>query len=439
MFKSLDKKSIYDNTQISFCFEFFSPMRKMDAAAKMARALGKNIKWFKEVKTSFQPTNEVFKLAPTYSNGYKEMQLSTGLMPYQEAIHMYLKVSNIIEAIGFTTERCRVKTTIKLNENALGLPLGLDKLNKLKYLISLDEKKLFELWPQPENENRLIYQNHLQYVQPRRMYDMVLTESIIERGDSIDLSFPESDFFATDFSELSKSKLVVNYISGKNYTNKKKEAVETLNIVIEHAYQTLIDNYNYSNQEKLKITEMVTDFRSAIDSTRTLLGFNSAFPDITLFVDLNQYQHVLESVYPQLRERIFKLIIGGGVTEATINYDTRRRMLQIKGAELKRSILLEGIEFYECKIEGDVSNCLFENCIIKNSKLVGCSIFSNNSVTFSKLIDCDYLGESNEINSSFLDNPDDKMINADLRECLVNRGKFTLNSEIDSSTKIIKR
>ena len=184
---------------------------------------------------------------------------------------------------------------------------------------------------------------------------------------------------------------------------------------------------------------MVTDFRSAIDSTRTLLGFNSAFPDITLFVDLNQYQHVLESVYPQLRERIFKLIIGGGVTEATINYDTRRRMLQIKGAELKRSILLEGIEFYECKIEGDVSNCLFENCIIKNSKLVGCSIFSNNSVTFSKLIDCDYLGESNEINSSFLDNPDDKMINADLRECLVNRGKFTLNSEIDSSTKIIKR
>jgi hypothetical protein len=439
MFKSLDKKSIYDNTQISFCFEFFSPMRKMDAAAKMARALGKNIKWFKEVKTSFKPTNEVFKLAPTYSNGYKEMQLSTGLMPYQEAIHMYLKVSNIIEAIGFTTERCRVKTTIKLNENALGLPLGLDKLNKLKYLISLDEKKLFELWPQPENENRLIYQNHLQYVQPRRMYDMVLTESIIERGDSIDLSFPESDFFATDFSELSKSKLVVNYISGKNYTNKKKEAVETLNIVIEHAYQTLIDNYNYSNQEKLKITEMVTDFRSAIDSTRTLLGFNSAFPDITLFVDLNQYQHVLESVYPQLRERIFKLIIGGGVTEATINYDTRRRMLQIKGAELKRSILLEGIEFYECKIEGDVSNCLFENCIIKNSKLVGCSIFSNNSVTFSKLIDCDYLGESNEINSSFLDNPDDKMINADLRECLVNRGKFTLNSEIDSSTKIIKR
>ena len=114
-------------------------------------------------------------------------------------------------------------------------------------------------------------------------------------------------------------------------------------------------------------------------------------------------------------------------------------MIQIKGANLKRSILLESVEFVECKIEGDVKKCLFENCIIRNSKLVDCNIFSNNSITFSKLIDCEYSGESNEINSSFLDNPDNKMINADLKECLVNRGKLTLNSEIDSNTKIINQ
>jgi hypothetical protein len=439
MFKSLDKKNVYDNTQVSFCFEFFSPMRKMDAAAKIARALGKKVKWFSEVKNDFNATNETFKLAPTYSNGYKEMQLSTGLMPYQEAIHMYLKASNIIEAIGFTTDRCRVRTTIKLNENALQLPTSLTKLNKLKYLISLDEKKLFELWPQPENENKLIYQNHFQYVQPKRLYDMILTESIVERGDSIELAFPESDFFATDFSQLANGKLVVNYISGKDYTRKKKEAVEALNIIIEHAYSTLLENYSYSNQEKIRISEMVKDFRTAIDSTRTLLGFKSAFPEIDLYVDLNQAKHLLESVYPQIREKLFRLIIGGGITEATVNYDTRRARLQIKDATLNRSILLEGVEFFGCTIEGDIKNCLFENCIIRNSKLEGCSIFSNNSVKFSKLIDCDYLGESNEISSSFLDNPDAKTINANLTECLVNRGKFTLNSEIDSSTKIINR
>ncbi len=438
MFKSLDKKNIYDNTQISFCFEFFSPMKKMDAAAKISRALGKKIKWFSEIKNDFRPTNETFKLAPTYSNGYKEMQLSTGLMPYQEALHMYLKVSNVIESIGFTTERCRVKTTLRFNENGLNLPIGLNKLNKLKYLISLDEKKLFELWPQPKNENRLIYQNHLQYVQPRRIFDMVLTESIIERGESIDLKFPESDFFATDFSQLNRGNLIVNYISGKNYTQKKKEATETLNIIIEHAYETLIDNYNYSNQEKIKISEMVKDFRNAIDSTRTLIGFKAAFPEIGLFVDLRKTDYLLETAYPKIREKLFKLIAGGGITEASINYDTARQKIQVKGAEIERSILLEGIEFFECTIEGDVKNCLFENCIIRNSKLEDCTIFSNNLITFSKLIDCDYLGEANEIKSSFLDNPETRMINASLKECLVNRGRLTLNSEIDDSTKIIQ-
>jgi hypothetical protein len=439
MFKSLDKKNIYDNSQISFCFEFFSPMRKMDAAAKISRALGKKIKWFSEVKSDFKPTNETFKLSPTYSNGYKEMQLSTGLMPYQEAIHMYLKVANVIEAIGFTTERCRVRTSIKLNENALQLSTHVNKLNRLKYLISLNEKRLFELWPQPENENRLIYQNHFQYVQPKRLYDMILTESIVERGDSIELNFPESDFFATDFSQLASGKLNINYISGKDYIRKKKEAVETLNIIIEHLYDTLTENYAYSNQEKIKISEMVRDFRSAIDSTRSVLGFRAGFPEIDLYVDLSQATHLLEAVYPQIREKLFRLIIGGGITEATVNYDTRRGRLQIKDAKIKRSILLEGIEFFGCEIEGDVKNCLFENCVIRNSKLEGCSILSNNSVKFSKLLDCDYLGESNDITSSFLDNPDAKTINANLTECLVNRGKFTLTSEIDKSTTIITK
>lgn len=439
MFKSLDKKNVYDNSQISFCFEFFSPMRKMDAAAKISRALGKKIKWFSEIGSDFKATNETFKLSPTYSNGYKEMQLSTGFMPYQEAVHMYLKVSNIIEAIGFTTDRCRVQTRIKLNEKALGLNTGISGLNRLKYLISLDEKRLFELWPQPENENRLIYQNHLQYVQPRRMYDLVLTESLIERGDAIDLNFPESDFFATSFSEIAKGHLIVNYISGKDYTRKKKEAVDAINIVIEHAYQTLIENRSYSNQEKIKISEMVKEFRGAIDSTRDMLGFRSGFPRIDLFVDLRQDPRVLESVYPQIRERLFKLIVGGGISEATVNYDTRRQVLQIKSADLKRSIILEGLEFFDCKIEGDVKNCLFENCIIRNSKLVECTISSNNSITFSKIIDCNYLGGLNEINSSFLDNPEEKMINASLRDCLVNRGRLSRGSEVDKSTKIIKR
>jgi hypothetical protein len=438
MFKSLDKKDIYDNSSISFCFEFFSPMRKMDAAAKIARALGKKVKWFSSIDPKFEATNETFLLAPTYSNGYKEMRLSTGMIPYQEGLHMFLKISNIIEAIGFTTDRCRVKTKIKINESALGLQVKMDKLNRVKYLLGLNEKKLFELWPQPENDRRLVYQNQVNYIRPKRLYETILTPNVVKRANLMDLSIPESDFFGNDFSEIGRGKLVINYIGGKDYTKKKKEAVEAINLVIDHLYETLKNNYDYTNQEDIRISSIVSEFKNAIDSTRNPLTFKSSYPDIDLYVDLKADKYSVEAGYPQIREKVFQIVVGGGISEGSINYDTRRGKIQIKGAKLKRSIVLEGVEFFDCEIEGDVKGCLFDRCIIRNSKLTECTINYGNLIKFSKVMDCDYLGESNEIVSSFLDNSSSKLISGDLRECVINRGKLSLSCKMDDSTKIIQ-
>jgi hypothetical protein len=438
MFKSLDKKELYDNSSIAFCFEFFSPMRKMDAAAKIARALGKKVKWFSEINPKFEATNETFSLSPTYSNGYKEMRLSTGMLPYQEGVHMFLKISNIIEAIGFTTDRCRVTTKIKLNESSLGIPVKMDKLNKVKYLLSLDEKRLFELWPQPENDRKLVYQNQLNYIRPKRLYETILSPNVLRRANPIDISIPESDFFGNDFSELGRGKLVINYIGGKDYTKKKKEAVEAINLVIDNLHETLKNNYEYTNQEEIRISNIVSEFKNSLDSTRSPMTLKSFYPDVQLLVDLRPDKYAIEANYPQIREKIFQLIVGGGISEGIINYDTHRKTLQVKDAKIKRSIVLERVEFFDCTIEGDVNNCLFDRCIIRNSKLTECIINNANLIKFSKVIDCDYSGGSNELISSFLDNSTDKMINADLKECLINRGRLSLSCKLDAATKIIQ-
>jgi len=439
MFKVLSKKEIYDQTSLSFVFEFFTPLNKREVAAKFARSLGKKIKWFTEVSPSFEPTCETFKVSPTYSNGYKEITLSTGFMPYQEAMHMFLKTMNIIDTIGFTTDRCAVQTSLKMNERDLGLQSGLSKLNRFKYLLGINEADLFEMWPSTENERNIIYQNHLQFIQPREIYNTVITEGFIEKMDPTEFSFPESDFFANDFSHLGESYLTLRYISGKDYTKKKKESVSTINIVIEHVYETLKNNYSYTTEEKSKISKIVNEFRNSIDGTRSYFNFKALYPNIAIYIDLKPDRQLIEANYTILREKIFKLIVGGGISEGIINYDTRRKVLQIKDAEIKKSILVEGIEFYQCKIEADSKNCLFENCAIKNSKLVECTIFSNNVIKSSKIINCDYLGEANEIFSSYLDNAPKKMINAHLSECLVKHGNFTLNSTIDDKTKILDR
>jgi hypothetical protein len=69
--------------------------------------------------------------------------------------------------------------------------------------------------------------------------------------------------------------------------------------------------------------------------------------------------------------------------------------------------------------------------------LVECELYSSNTIKFSKLIECEYSGDINEISASYLDNSDLKLINADLKECLVNRGRLSAASQIDKTTKII--
>ena len=439
MFKSLSTKEIYDNSSLSFVFEFFTPLNKREAAAKFARGLGKKVKWFTQINSDFEPTHESFKIAPIYSKEYKEISLSTGFMNYHEAIHMFLKAMNIIESIGTTTDRCSVTTRIRLDSETLGLPAEMHSLNKFKYLLGIKEEELFKMWPAKDNETGKIYQNHFQYIQPKDIYNTIVSERFIEKMNPVEFNFPESDFFANNFSELSREQLVVKYISGKEYTRKKKESVDTINLVIEHLYDTLLHNYEYTIDERRKITGIVNEFKNSINGTRSYLNFKMIYPNIDLYVDLKSDPYLIEANYQTIRDKIFKVIVGGGIKEGVINYDTRRKSVQIKDVVLKKSILIEGIEFYQCEIEADAKNCLFEGCTIRNSKLVECSVFSNNTIKNSKILDCDYLGQSNKIVRSYLDNSDKKMINADLSECLVNHGHFTLNSTLDKKTKLINR
>jgi hypothetical protein len=125
--------------------------------------------------------------------------------------------------------------------------------------------------------------------------------------------------------------------------------------------------------------------------------------------------------------------------EAYINYDTYRQALQIKDAKLEKSLLIEGVEFYDCELEVDAIKCLFQNCSVKNSKIQESTIYSGNLIKSSKLIDCDYLGGSNDIKTSFIKNSEKKIINANLTECLVYSGIFSPNSKVDKNTQIINK
>lgn len=438
MFKSLDSKKVYDSVKLSFNFDFFSPLNRKEAAGRLARALGVKIMWSNKMTKAYESSDSGFRLTPTYSKGYRELSLSTGFLPYNEAIHFFLKAMNVIDEVGFTTDRCGVKTSILVNEKNLELSTGLDKMNRLKYLIGLDEKQIFEWWPQVENDSKLVYQGQLSHIKIKKAYDTMLSTKLLERLDPHHLTLVESDFFGNDFSKTGQKILSINYIGGKGYTKKKRESIDTINLVIERVYATLKNNFSYSDSERTKIEELTEEMKLALNKTRTYTSFKSAFPEASLSIDLKQDERLIESQYQALREKLFEFALAGGIEEASFNWDNRRKRFQVKDAKFKNNLMVEGAEFFDCTIEGELRNCLVESSIVRNSKLVDCIVHSNNMIKFSKLYECEYLGGANEISASFLENSEHKPIVADLRECLVYKGKLSLLATIDSSTKIIE-
>ena len=387
---------------------------------------------FRHYHSDFVPDDKNFKIEPDLSGGSNMVELVTGPMEYNDAKFFLVKISKFIENYGYTNE----KSSIHFNLSFFG-DKNLNDLNVLKLILNTNEEEIYSFYPSRKGN---IYAKSVKSIIPFKGYDFFNIPIDSIRNS---LHLPEDKYYGINFLNINNNKetqrIEYRYIGGKDYTKKKKEAVSAINLVIEHLFTTLSSNYSYTAEEKKKINTIVNEFRTSIDGTRNYFNFKMLYPNISVYIDLKDDPRIVEANYTILREKVFKLIVGGGITEATINYDSRRKAVQVKDAVLKKSILIEGIEFYQCQIEADAHLCLFEGCTIKYSKLQECTIFSNNIIKGSKIINCDYLGGENEISMSYLDNSETKMINAELKECLVNRGKFTINSTIDKSTKIIKK
>lgn len=421
------------NSRLSFTFEFRSPVRRRDLASKLSKNLGKKVKWFKGVDESFKASDSLYKLSNKYSEFSKTFIFETGFMKYEDGIHCMLKTMNLVEYFGFTCDRCEMKVNIQINEDSSN-SVKLNNLNKFKYLIGLDESRLLDMWNTENNERQKLYYDQHLYISAKNPYSTFMTSKVVENMDPTVFNFPSSEFFGHNFSKLNEGYLQINYIGGKDYHKRKREAKETIDLVIQRLNETLSNNYEYDITEKRKIEKIVEEYRESVDSTKNYSRFKVKYPKVKVYYDLSESEYRIDSNFNNIREKLFKLVVFGKVEEALINYDNERKVFQVKDAIIDQNIIIEGVEFYNCQINADAKNCLFENCTIKNSKLEECDILTSNYIKNSKVLDCTYHGGGNDIVSSYIDNKIESKIDADVRKCIVANGKFKISATIDKDT-----
>ena len=438
MYNNIENKFLFDNTNVGFTFQFFSPLSNDKISRKLAKYLGKNVIPL-DNKSKIKFVDEAIYVSPDFEGGHRMKRIDTDLMPYHKAIHTMLKCMNFINENGFTSSRSNMNIKVSVNEMDLNLKYKLENLNKFKYILNIDESRIFKMWPESSSEKQKIHQSKAIFIFPKELYSSRLTGSLLEKANPMEYNFPRSSNFGTDFSNLMDGYVSVKYAGGKGYQKKKKETVELINYTAEHVYNTLTNNFSFDLNEKRKIQRLLERYQKIIDSTKSYEVFKHSFPEIPLFVDLKNHSFLVESNYQMIRNKLFELISCCEMNKAIINYDTARKRVQVKDARIKKGFSLSGIDFFNCHIEADLEDCLFEQCVIRNSSIKESMLYSNNDIKYSKIFDCKYGGYLNEIKSSSIYSNLDDIINADLYNCVVFDGNFSKESSIDEKTELINK
>jgi hypothetical protein len=439
MYKDLNQRRLFDNVNLGFEFEFFSPLERPALAEKLGNLLSRKVHWTNQYHSQLEMEESDFKIEPDFSGGFKMHELVTSVMPYNEAIHVLFKIYNFIQENCFTSERTGLHINISLNESDLQLKDRLQHLNVFKYLLNLNETKIFEMWPSAKSRIQRIYKNSVMQIYPKSKFISEKSISYYGPVSPLDFNLPHTKYFGLNFTKLQKNYLEVRYAGGAGYENSKQNTVDLINYIAESLYETLQSNHEYSVQERRKISEIIENHQRVMTSVKTYESFVSNYPKIELFADLRNDPRIVEANYSNIKEKLYDLITVGNMKSGIVNYDTAKERIQIKDAKLKESFTLSGLDLINCAVSGEVNNCEMYGCEVRSAKVSESKFLTGNDIRYSYIKDCSFVKDgSNRIDLSFIKNPPENLIYADLNECIVRTGTVSMNSKVDSKTEFIE-
>ena len=434
MILDIKNREQVESAQFVLTVDFFSNKSIQQLAEKAKSALHRDIE-VGATKDAWKPLQENgARLTNLYNNGFKMKRMTIGPVYYYEGVNALLKSFKFIEDNGYTNELCKVKIDLgfsKMNEGA-----RIPQLNKFKFLLNFNEAKAFELWPQ-EIRSSKIYKHSINLIYPKNKF---IAEAAVPSGSyssQLEFSFPRSKQFGINFDRISEGFVTIKYIGGKDYEKRNTQAVELLNLVIESLFSTLKSNSIYSDRDREKIKEILTEQKSHLTALKSYATFETKFPLIKLSMDLDSRPEILGAKFNLVREKLFDLVTYGGLVRGRVNYNSETNQVEVLEGRIKNGFNLSNIIFMESSIQAELSDCTLVNCKVRSSRLLECTIFDKNDIRYSTLSNCNFNQSGvNTIQQSTIKGQPNMQVSADLTECLVVGSPLSYHATKDSKTEI---
>lgn len=429
--RNSDRNSILNSALVGIEFEFYSNIGLEETRKAVSSLLGRPIRLETKAHSEFQPSADEFKIEPDMSGGKGLMELVTGPIPYRNARIMISKMLNWIQENGYTNDRASIHINLSFDKKYLEDPDMISKMNVLKFILDFNEKQIYKFFP---NREKSVYAKSIKWIMPK-------DEAYFFDGSNISsmsYKFADTKYYGINFSKKEKNYLEFRYLGGADYEKKQDSIFYLIEVFLMQMWNSC-NNPLFTEENKIELRKILNKNLPVIESLKDYKKINQYWPDIHLMVDLQESDQIIKLYWAKIKKKVIDLIVNGGMTAGKINYDSDLSKVQIKDGKFGVCYLLDGYDFIDCEIGGNIETSNFYGCTIKGANLIRCDLYKNSKIIESK-IESSYVHGSCEATNCYVFGRDGvfkgKMVGGIFREGFISNDTRFEDTEIVVSKKI---
>lgn len=429
--RNSDRNSILNSALVGIEFEFYSNIGLEETRKSVSSLLGRPIRLETKAHSDFQPSADEFKIEPDMSGGKGLMELVTGPIPYRNARIMVANMLNWIQENGYTNDRASIHINLSFDKKFLEDKDMVSKMNVLKFILDFNEKQIYKFFP---NREKSVYAKSIKWIMPK-------DEAYFFDGSNISsmsYKFADTKYYGINFSKKEKNYLEFRYLGGADYEKKQ----DSIFYLIEAFLMQMWNSCNsplFTEENKIELRKILNKNLPVIESLKDYKKINENWPDIHLMVDLQENDQIIKLYWAKIKKKVMDLIVNGGMTAGKINYDSDLGKIQVKDGKFGVCYLLEGYDFVNCEISGNIETSNLYGCTTKGANLLRCDIYRNSKMIESK-IESSYVHGSCEATNCYVFGRDGvfkgKMVGGIFREGFMSKDARFEDTEIVVSKKI---
>ena len=369
--------SVLNGSQIGIEFEFYSNLELEETQKSLSKLLNRKIRLEDKAHSDFQPSNEVFKMEPDMSGGKGLVELVTGAMQYRDARIVIIKMLGWIRANGYTTDRASIHLNMSFNPDYLGDKMMISKMNILKFILEFDEKRVYKYFPNRENST---YAKSIKWVMPKNEA-FYYNENLIS---SDNFTFANTKYYGINFEKAQKNYLEFRYVGGKDYEKKADDILHLAEMFIMSVWKSCF-NPMFTPENKIEMKRILQKNAPLMEMLKDYTAVNKHWPKIHILVDLQDNPQVIEVQWARFKTKVLDLLAHGGMEEGVINYDSDYSEVQVKDGKFKTAYILNGFEFVNCELSGNIENCGIYSCKITGAQILRSNLYQGTEIMDSKV------------------------------------------------------